>query len=72
MESRKYLCLLAITVILAVVSVSPAQEDTWSTGGPYGASIMDIALHPSDTLRLYIGTVANGIFLTVSSGAEWV
>ena len=73
MESRRYFCLLAITVLLVSAYFAPtlADENEWSTGGPYGASIMDIALHPSDTLRMYIGTVALGIFQTTDGGEEW-
>ncbi len=71
MESRRYFCLLTIAVILAVVRVSHAQEDTWTSGGPYEASVWSIAIDPADNQRLYIATLENFIFQTTDGGAEW-
>lgn len=71
MKSGNILYILAGVVALALAQMGLADENHWSTGGPYGASIMDIALHPSDTLRIYIGTVSSGIFKTTDGGAEW-
>lgn len=73
MKNGKILGILASVVLLVSAYFAPAlaDENSWSTGGPYGASIMDIALHPSDTLRLYIGTVSSGIFQTTDGGEEW-
>lgn len=73
MKNGKTIGILASAALLVLVyfASAHADEDSWSTGGPYGASIMDIALHPSDTLRMYIGTVSSGIFQTTNGGEEW-
>lgn len=55
----------------AYFSLALADENSWSTGGPDGASVMAIAVHPTDSLRIYIGTVADGIFQTTDGGEDW-
>ncbi len=62
--------LLAI-LFLVLGQVAFAQENTWTSGGPYDASIYSIAIHPFDNQRLYIGTIENFIFETTDGGAEW-
>lgn len=65
---------LSIIVAIAVFTVVRAafgQEDIWTSGGPFDASIYSIAIHPFDNQRLYIGTLERFIYLTTDGGGEW-
>jgi hypothetical protein len=48
-----------------------AGADTWTSGGPQGASVNDLALHPSSPRTLYAGTDI-GVFKSLDSGESWV
>ena len=73
MKTRKKVGILtgAAILLLAHVGLALAEENRWSTGGPYDASVWSIAIHPLDNQRLYIGTLEEFIFQTTDGGAEW-
>jgi len=48
-----------------------SDENSWSTNGPYGASVKTIAIHPFDNQIIYIGTVESGIHKTTNGGESW-
>ncbi len=60
-----------VLLMTAYLTHARADEDSGITGGPSGFSVQAIAVHPSEALRLYIGTVSNGMFRTADGGAEW-
>ena len=49
-----------------------ADENRWSTSGPYNANVLSIAIHPIDNQIIYIGTVENGIYKTIDGGGSWM
>ena len=73
MRTGKPLCILAGIAFLALaqIQIAHAQEDTWSSGGPYEASVWSIAIHPTNSQRMFIATMENFIFQTTDGGAEW-
>ncbi len=73
MRTGTPLCILAGIAFLALaqIQIALAQEDTWTSGGPYDASVWSIAIDPADNQRLYIATLENFIFQTTDGGAEW-
>jgi len=63
------------TVLIFLVLIMPgilyADENAWTTNGPYGGSVLTIAIHPFDNQIIYIGTVQNGIYKTTDGGESW-
>jgi len=49
-----------------------ADENSWSTNGPYDARVETIAIHPFDNQHIYIGTIENGIYESTNGGQHWV
>ena len=48
-----------------------AGENSWTTEGPSGASVKTIAVHPSNSNILLIGTIQNGIYKSIDAGENW-
>ncbi len=44
---------------------------TWETSGPDGASVIALAMAPSDPSILYAGTSAGGVFVSTDGAAHW-
>ena len=72
MENNRLLP-IAVGLIIMFLVISPlmADENRWSTNGPYGARVSDIAIHPIDNQHIYIGTIESGIYQTTDGGADW-
>jgi len=66
------ICVIAASLLLLVLAIlANADENAWTTNGPYGASVKTIAIHPLDNHVIYLGTVGNGIYKTTDSGESW-
>ena len=48
-----------------------AGVDTWTSGGPQGASVNDLAIDPSSPRTLFAGTDI-GVFKSLDGGESWV
>ena len=57
-------------LLLLALSIN-AEDNTWSTNGPYNARIMDIAIDPTDNNCMLLGTVENGLYFSFNSGENW-
>ncbi len=46
---------------------------TWIPAGPanIGGRVTSLDVHPSDSLTIYVGTAAGGVFKTTDGGAQW-
>jgi hypothetical protein len=47
-----------------------AGVDTWTSGGPHGASVNDLAIDPASPRTLYAGT-NQGVFKSLDGGESW-
>jgi photosystem II stability/assembly factor-like uncharacterized protein len=66
----RYVLLSALVVTINVSGSLEAGINSWSSIGPYVASINSLAIDPSAPNALYVGTPA-GIFKTTNSGGPW-
>jgi photosystem II stability/assembly factor-like uncharacterized protein len=48
-----------------------AGENTWTTDGPYGASVRTIAVHPANPDIVLLGTIQHGIYKSTDAGEGW-
>ncbi len=73
MENGRKIGILTVVLIIVFIytGLAFADENSWSSGGPYDASVWSIAFHPTDSQRMYIGTLESFIFKTTDGGAEW-
>jgi photosystem II stability/assembly factor-like uncharacterized protein len=60
-----------ILIIIGFCFNASADENSWSTNGPYDARVMTIAIHPFDNQHIYIGTIENGIYESTNGGQYW-
>ena len=56
---------------IAVFNLSLAGENVWTSDGPHGGSIKTIAIHPSNSQILFIGTIHNGMYKSTDAGQYW-
>ena len=65
--------LMAIAVVAALMATSPgtagAGVQQWTTGGPPGAKVKQLAVDPAEPSTLYM--VGHGLWRTTDSGATW-
>jgi photosystem II stability/assembly factor-like uncharacterized protein len=45
--------------------------NVWTSGGPYGGQIWDIAIHPLTPTTLYATAASGGVFRSQDGGANW-
>ncbi len=62
--------LFSAAAVLWLSCPAHAGSDAWTTGGPYGAVVRALAVHPSAPGTLYAGAYG-GIFKSVDSGGSW-
>jgi len=62
---------MAVLMLLQNKNAKPG-ENIWTSNGPYGASVKTIAINPADHLKLFIGTIHNGIYKTSDAGEHWM
>jgi len=68
----RQLAIWSVTAIISFLTTTAiADENSWSTNGPYDARVMAIAVDPSDNSRLYLGTVEYGMYLSTDAGQNW-
>jgi len=67
---KSTLRILLITTIFGARPLS-ADENRWSTDGPYEASVFSLAIDPRDSQRIFAGTIENGLYLTTDGGDSW-
>ncbi len=64
-------------VIFAIIAIicSPillyADNPSWVSNGPYGARVVAMAINPSNSQQILIGTIENGIYKTTNGGDDW-
>jgi photosystem II stability/assembly factor-like uncharacterized protein len=63
---------MLIILIAASFNICFAGENIWTSNGPYGASVITIAINPLDHHQIFVGTVHNGIYKSVDAGEHWL
>jgi photosystem II stability/assembly factor-like uncharacterized protein len=68
-------CLVAVSVAITLTAaidegVAEAEIGSWSTGGPYGGSVLDVAFDPTNPSIVYAAT-RNGVFRSGDGGTSW-
>ena len=59
-------------VLLVFFSSGIAHADIqWSSCGPYGLEISELAIDPWNSDTVYAGTRYNGVFKSVDGGSNW-
>jgi photosystem II stability/assembly factor-like uncharacterized protein len=72
MKNFVLLLTAAITLSLQLNSQTIQLEDTnWYRNGPYSAYVKSLAMAPSNSNVLYLGTYATGIYKTTNGGETW-
>jgi photosystem II stability/assembly factor-like uncharacterized protein len=67
---------VAVWVVIASLVLPPGQVSasasfgSWSTGGPFGGVVEDLAFDPTDPMVVYAAT-RNGVFRSVDGGVSW-
>ena len=64
---------LGLAMLLALVLREPASAgvNRWTSLGPSGGSVYDLAIDPNDSSRIYAATLT-GLFRTTDGGAPLV
>ncbi len=66
------LLIVALSLISFVSArQSIADENRWSTNGPYEARVFSMAIDPRDNQRIFAGTAWNGLYITSNGGGSW-
>ena len=62
---------VSVLILLIRIVAAVAADDVWSTDGPKGGIIYDIAISPVNHETIFIGTIENHIYKTTDSGQNW-
>ncbi len=61
--------LYSIIFLIAIINIS-AQE--WNRNGPYSAHVISLAIAPSDTSVIYVGTFCDGVYKSIDAAETWI
>ncbi len=68
MQTTRRWCGWALSVL---AGTAVAGDSIWTSTGPLGGGVFELAFHPSDPLTAY-ATTRGAVFKTVDGGATWV
>src|SRR4051812_50177947 len=64
---------LLVVLALAILLVSPALAGSqWQPLGPDGGDVRSLAYDPQNPDRIFLGTSAGKLFISVNGGASWM
>jgi photosystem II stability/assembly factor-like uncharacterized protein len=66
---KKSLTVLALAILLALPVLAANQ---WQPLGPDGGDVRSLAYDPKNPDRIFLGTSAGKLFLSVNGGASWI
>ena len=71
-----FVLVLRLFVLLSVISqitagLAGAEGNRWASIGPNIGSILTLAIDPSRSNTIYVGTFYGGIFKTTDGGRNW-
>ena len=59
-----------LIVMFLLTSILSAQE--WSRNGPFSAHVISLAIAPSDTSVIYVGTLCDGVYKSIDGAENWI
>ncbi len=62
---------ISILAILLLASVALTAEQPWQPVGPDGGSVRSLAYDPRNPERIFLGTSAGNLYLSLDSGTSW-
>ncbi|MEM7588004.1 MAG: hypothetical protein AAF560_31740 [Acidobacteriota bacterium] len=62
---------LAVLIALAPGTPAHAGIDEWTSNGPFGGNISELAIDPQNSDNLYAGTNGFGVFRSADGGRSW-
>ncbi|HXO38981.1 MAG TPA: hypothetical protein VN872_10095, partial [Candidatus Acidoferrum sp.] len=58
-------------LVLLWISAALAAEQPWQPVGPDGGNVRSLAIDPKDPDRIFLGTSAGNLYLSIDKGASW-
>src|SRR5262252_6817395 len=62
---------VSVLICLLLMSAALAAEQSWQPVGPDGGNVRSLAIDPKDPDRIFLGTSAGNLYLSVNKGASW-
>jgi len=62
---------LSVLVLVVGFEAAWAGENVWTTDGPWGGRIYNIAISPVNHETIFIGTIENWLYKSTDSGQNW-
>src|ERR1041385_1001650 len=62
---------ISALVITLCVSSALAAEQSWQPVGPDGGNVRSLAMDPKNPDRIFLGTSAGNLYLSIDKGASW-
>ena len=63
--------LLSVGLALTLAGTRTAEAGRWTPVGPYGGTVLSLAIDPVTPSTLYAGTQFGGLFKSTNGGASW-
>ena len=57
-------------LFIFIVFYLSAQE--WSRNGPFSVHVISLAIAPSDTSVIYVGTFCDGVYKSIDGAENWI
>jgi photosystem II stability/assembly factor-like uncharacterized protein len=62
---------IPVVVSLLWISIALVAEQPWQPIGPDGGNVRSLAIDPRDPDRIFLGTSAGNLYLSIDKGATW-
>ncbi|HSK46342.1 MAG TPA: hypothetical protein VLA83_20910, partial [Candidatus Binatia bacterium] len=63
--------IISVLSVLCWLSVALVAEQPWQPIGPDGGNVRSLAIDPKDPDRIFLGTSAGNLYLSIDKGATW-
>jgi photosystem II stability/assembly factor-like uncharacterized protein len=63
--------IISVLLIMLWVSAALAAEQPWQPVGPDGGNVRSLAIDPKNPDRIFLGTSAGNLYLSIDKGASW-
>jgi hypothetical protein len=69
---RIALCIVLVLLCTGQASAATTGSNTWTSGGPYGGHVSDLAIDPMTPATIYAATSDSGLFESTNGGGNWI